>query len=281
MSKQSKITVKHYLEKKVKPILIYGDTEAYPIYCRITYKRKTTNFKSFTNTLMSEKAYNYYCENNSIYNHETHPPTTFTLDEEIRFIEQSIKRMTEAETDLDVFNEYFLHNLKKYLEPLKERLITLGWFAYHSVDFSKEPTEKKYYKDGVIKPMTVTQILKAKPSKEESRLINLYPKEEFFSNPKRFYELFNKENSLLYNIETFYSITGLDISMYFFNGTIIYWKVIDLIIKIYYNKTTIEFLENCKPEEIYILSNNLKVDLKKEEIELIFKSLKNRLLMLD
>lgn len=277
MSKPSKITVKHYLEKKVKPILIYGDTESYPIYCRITYKRKTTNFKSFTNTLMSEKAYDYYCKNNSLYNYETHPPTTFTLDEEIKFIEQSIKRMTENEHDLDVFNEYFLFELKKYLEPIDQRLLELGWFAYHTVDLSKEPITKKYYKDGIVKPMTVSQILKAKPSEEQKRLIELYPNEQFYSNPKRFYELFNKENSLLYNIETFNKIVGLDISNYFFNGTLLYWKVIDLVSKLYRGKPTIEFLDNCTVDEIYNLSNNLK----KEEIELAINSLKNNILMND
>ncbi|REG92994.1 hypothetical protein [Flavobacterium aquicola] len=277
MNKPSKITVKHYLEKKVKPILIYGDIEAYPIYCRITYKRKTTNFKSFTGVLMSLKAYDYYCKNNSLYHSETHPSLTFTLDEEIKFIEQSIKRMTENKPDLDVFNEYFLFELKKYLEPIEQRLLELGWFAYHKVDLSKEPIEKKYYKDGIVKPMTVSQLLKIKPSKEKKRLKELYPNDQFYSNPKRFYELFNKENSLLYNIETFNKIVGLDISNYFFDGTLLYWNVIDLIIKQNRGKTTIEFLDNYTINE----AHNLIGIFKKEEIESAINSLKNNILMLD
>lgn len=44
-----KITVKHYLNTKVKPIIYSVDNkEYYPIYTQITYNRKTTQLRSFT-----------------------------------------------------------------------------------------------------------------------------------------------------------------------------------------------------------------------------------------
>lgn len=53
-----KITVKHYLNTKIKPISYFDDGKDYfPIYTQITYNRKTTQLRSFTDAITTKAGF--------------------------------------------------------------------------------------------------------------------------------------------------------------------------------------------------------------------------------
>lgn len=59
-----KITVKHYLNTRVSPMDCFDDGKLYyPIYVQITYNRKTTQIKSFTQIYVTESGYQNYQAN--------------------------------------------------------------------------------------------------------------------------------------------------------------------------------------------------------------------------
>lgn len=61
-----KITVKHYLEKRIKPTNCAGNLY-YPVYIQVTISRKTTQIKSITGIKMTECEFEKY-RNNKNYN---------------------------------------------------------------------------------------------------------------------------------------------------------------------------------------------------------------------
>ena len=118
MNKKSKITVKHYLEKKVKPTVVYPAIElGFPLYYRITYKRKTTNLKSFTGAIMTEKAYEHFKETNKVDNYETNYKRScinLRLENELLFLEKALEEITRNNENISAFDEYFIENLKTF-----------------------------------------------------------------------------------------------------------------------------------------------------------------------
>lgn len=58
-----KITVKHYLNKKLKPIT-FDEEKFYPVYIRIIYNQFSTEKKSESDIWMTEKSYEYHTKNN-------------------------------------------------------------------------------------------------------------------------------------------------------------------------------------------------------------------------
>lgn len=269
-----KITVKHFLETKVKPILIYGDILAFPIYCRVTYNRRTTNFRSFTGVLMSEKAYRYYIDTNKILDDETHQSLTFSLKDEILFITQSINRMVFKDQDLNVFDSEFIYELKKYLEIIEFRILEIAWAFYGGIDLSSTKSEFK-------KTLSVHDILNLKPTDEERRLKEIYPIYDLDSNPKVLYSIFNRNQTLIKNIRILKNILGIDIYRFFFEGTIIVWEIIESIISLYKNRPTIYFIENYDIDLIYDESIRLGFSNNKKTISDFCSLLETDLFRLD
>lgn len=108
-----KITIKHYLNTKLKPITIYENIEAYPLYLQIIYKRKNNTIKSFTGAYMSIKAFEnmqkglFYFDETSVYN-----DYNFRIEEEPKILEFAIKYLDSKKIKYKINNEYFC----KYLE---------------------------------------------------------------------------------------------------------------------------------------------------------------------
>lgn len=274
MSKQSKITIKHYLEKKGNHISLNGGKIGFPLYCQVTYKRKTTKFRSFTLAVMTEIGFNDYSTKNTINLKEAFIPN-LNIEKEVKLIELSIENITKDNEDLNVLDKYFLIELKIYFEPIKERLLKTGWFFFGSIDLSKpiqKPRKKAY---------TVSEILNQKSSDEEIRIGKLYKNTDETMNHKRFYETFNQENTLLENIYRTNTILKTDIKPYFFNGTLLYWEIVELVLMYYKDLTTIEFLEKFSVDDLYKFSQKAKFEFKKEHFELICNELNNRILSLD
>lgn len=266
MANQSKITVKHYLEKKGNYISFNGGKKGFPLYCQVTYKRKTTKFKSFTRAVMTEIGYNDYYQKNIINLDEVFIPN-LDIEKEIKLIELSIKNITIGNIDLNVLEKSFLTSLKVYFEPISQRLIKTGWFFFHTLDLSEKPINSKK------EAYTVDDILNFKPSNEEIRISTLYKSSDKTINHKRFYQTFNEENTLLENIYRINTILKIDIRPYFFNGTLMYWEIVELILIFYKGLTTIEFLERFNIEDLYEFSQKTKYTFIKTDFDKVCKKL--------
>jgi hypothetical protein len=278
MSKTSKITVKHYLEKKVKPMLVYDDIEyGYPLYYRITYKRKTTNIKSFTGAVMTEKAYEYFRSTNEVHSYETNYKAGFThlkLENELLFIEKAVEQIVNQDSDIVVFDEYFVENLKTFFNDLKESLYYQGWYSYtQKLDLRvKKQTRKK--------PYTVSEILNQKInlSNEDIDFDNQYKKfsdDEKGYNQERFYHIFNKEKSLIECLNVINDVSEVDLFPYIHKNTLKYWQVIGLILITYPNTVFIDFFVNYDIQRILEVKEKNNVDLTNIEVTDICNKLKN------
>ncbi|MBY0243967.1 MAG: hypothetical protein K2Q03_00775 [Sphingobacteriaceae bacterium] len=275
MKKQSKITVKHYLEKKVKPQLVYSDSPlGHPLYYRITYKTKTTNLKSFTGAIMTEKAYKHFKETNTVLHRETNYKFTninLKLENELFFIEKAIEEIVTKEESITVFDEYFIDNLKTFFKDLKESLYFQGWYKYKQrLDLMPKTKTKS-------KALTVKQLLKMKfePTNEDIQLDKQFDKyKEKGVAQHWFYNIFNREESLIHSINILKEVTGFDATPYIHINTIKVWHVIDLITSVYQRTIFIDFLINYDIETIIKQNKGNKI-VSNTEIESICNRLKN------
>lgn len=276
MNKKSKITVKHYLEKKVKPTVVYPDIElGFPLYYRITYKRKTTNLKSFTGAIMTEKAYEHFKETNKVDNYETNYKRScinLRLENELLFLEKALEEITRNNENISAFDEYFIENLKTFFNDLEESLYFQGWYKYvQELDLKEKPINQK--------PLTVKQILNQKfiESKEDIEFNDKYKKFDVDTSyylKEQFYNIFNKDKSLIYCLNTLKETTGFDAFPYIHANTIKFWHVIGLILKVYPNTLFIDFFINFDLQKIIKMNSNNKT-VTNNEIELICNKLKN------
>jgi hypothetical protein len=263
MNKKSKITVKHYLEKKVKPTVVYDDIElGFPLYYRITYKRKTTNLKSFTGAIMTEKAYEYFKKTNKVDDFETNYKGSYInlrIENELLFLEKALEEITRNNENISAFDEHFIENLKTFFNDLEESLYFQGWHKHiQELDLKEKPINKE--------PLTVKQILNKKTDDYDDDT-NYHLKGEF-------YHIFNKDKSLIYCLNTLKETTGFDAFPYIHANTIKFWHVIGLILKVYPNTLFIDFFINFDLQKIIKMNSNNK-NVTNNEIELICNKLKN------
>lgn len=97
-----KITVKHYLEKRVNP-LDWSDIDnklqdklLYPVYVQIVNKRKTIQIRSFSEVLMTEKGFKVFIETGKTLSNETctvfsYKDNSIELNKEIDLIQKVVK----------------------------------------------------------------------------------------------------------------------------------------------------------------------------------------------
>lgn len=279
MKKPSKITVKHFFEKKVKPQLVYNDLElGHPIYYRITYKRKTTNIRSFTGAIMTEKAYNKFNETNEVDIYETNYSNqnpNLKLENELIYIRKALDFIIEENENISAFDDSFVENLKTFFIDLKETLYTQAWRYYiQNIEFKTAQTKTKF------KQYTLEQVLKLKqppPTKEDIDFDNSFNsidenKRHFLQ--EQFYYIFNKEQSLFYSLNTLKEVTGFDAFPFIHKNTIKFWHVINLILIVYPNTIFIDFLINFDLDKIIKANNNNNL-VTNEEIKIICNKLKN------
>jgi len=251
MAKQSKITVKHYLEKKAKP-RHYSEfnkiVETYPLYYRITYKRKTTNLKSFTGRYMAEKRLEEIFENKIDYN--------FYLYNEKKFIELALEDIILKNPDIEIFDNALIDNLKHYFLNLKDSLFYLGWLNYkYNID-NETPNNNKLFEEKYSK------------FKNEN---------EYYKN--QFYGVFNKQNSLILNLFIVKKVTGYDLEPYINTETLKFWYVINLILIVYSdweNSNFINLFVNYDLDKLVLINQKQKYPVSNIEIDLISKTLINK-----
>ncbi|MDV3950499.1 hypothetical protein CMT75_18450 [Elizabethkingia anophelis] len=270
----SKITVKRFLNKKVKPIQVYNDISelGYPLYYSITYQRKTQHIKSFTGAIMTEKAFAYLEENNKPYSYETNykDVSIITVEKEKELIFNAVKFMTETEKRKDIFKEDFTPRLKEYFSPLKDSLFYLGWYNYkQTLELKKESKRKK--------PYTVKEIysLEFKTTDDEKRINEVYKNSKNIDFDIRdFYYIFNQDKNLLLSIKILENITGIGIKKYFYENTLKIWYVIDLILQSYQENVMIEFIINYNLDRLTDLNKKYSYPVTNEEIKTISNKLK-------
>ena len=267
MNKLGKITIKHYLEKKGNHIIFNREKKGFPIYCQVTYNRKTTKFRSFTLCVMTEIGFKDYQTKNIINLTESYTPN-LDLKKEIILLELSIKDIIKKSKELNVLEKSFLKEIKIYFEPVRNRLIKIGWFFFCNIDLSERKETKKTY--------TINELKNRKNTKEENRILKLYNSE--INNAKYFYNSFNQKNTLLQNIDIVNKVLKTDIKPYFYNGSIMYWEIVEIIIKYYRDVTTIEFLQNFDIQNLYIEIEKTNLKFEKEDFNYICNELLNRLI---
>jgi hypothetical protein len=97
---------------------------------QITVNRKTTQIKSLTETLMSEKAFEIYTTTGTIYNYETSIGkfTPFKIEDENRLIEESICFMEKMlGKTYNLSKKRVRNNLDKMLSNAMECFIYAAW----------------------------------------------------------------------------------------------------------------------------------------------------------
>lgn len=113
-----KITIKHYLNKRLQPKIIYGEIIAYPIYLQIIAQRRTQQIKSFTAAYMSEKAFEILQSggNRSKWMYETNQTEwmTTSLEDEPKILEAAIRYLIENNIKYSLKSGKFREFIEKY-----------------------------------------------------------------------------------------------------------------------------------------------------------------------
>lgn len=124
-----KVTVKLYLEKKVKPIESHTGPLAYPVYVRITVNRRTTQIKSITETFMSEDAFVFYTDTGCINHFETErfKFEYFSFDEERALIQRSVEILLDKDNDYNFSDGNIREHLMYMLKSTRDAFIYTGW----------------------------------------------------------------------------------------------------------------------------------------------------------
>lgn len=252
----AKITVKRFLNKKIKPIEVYSDLLdlGYPLYYSITYNRKTQYVKSICGAVMTQKAFDFLQENSEPLNYETNYLNfnfTIKLSSELDYIAKAVHFIVNENKQENIFDEDFIPKLKSYFERLDISLFNIGWLKYDWIIEPKNILEKG-------KAYTPKEILSLKIEKTEDqeRIDNLYlnRKDKFFEIEQLYFS-FNKEKNLIKNIQTIENILNINLEQYFYSDTIKFWYVIDLIV-LYHNKIS----ENYMSIKIdFIINDDLEV----------------------
>lgn len=110
-----KITIKHYLNTKVAPIIIYGKVEAYPLYLQFIVNRKTQQIKSLFDVYMSKKAFEEFRNGETNYKKETNIKNyvfDFDFEDEPKQLETAIRFLLDNNIKFNLkskcFREYIL-----------------------------------------------------------------------------------------------------------------------------------------------------------------------------
>jgi hypothetical protein len=113
-----KITIKHYLNKRLQPSIIYDGITAYPLYLQIIAQRRTQQIKSFTAAYMSEKAFEILQSggNRSKYMEETNQTewVGIYLEDEPIILEAAIRYLIENNIKYSLKSEQFREFVENY-----------------------------------------------------------------------------------------------------------------------------------------------------------------------
>lgn len=292
-----KITIKRFLNKRIKPIQVYRDIEelGYPLYYSITYNRKTQHIKSLTGAVMTENAFNHLQETGEPLHFETNYideiDGALRLQDEIIYLEKAVKFIVIDNERDDIFNKDFTRTLKRFFENLEFSLLDIGWLKY---DFSlknlqhikeqkrQEELKKKGGKIKLKKALTYDDIknMKFELTEDEKRMKILYKGVENSNyEMQNLYYSFNKNKNLITTIRDIKNITGIDITDYFYKDVLKLWYVIHLItISHNRNSPKIDFILDFDPSKYVELNQKYKYPVSDDEIILISNELKYKAL---
>lgn len=276
-TKMSKITVKRFLNKRVKPTQVYSNLDelGYPLYYSITYQRKTQHVRSLTGVIMTEKAFIYFQEQGEPYDYET----SFEIFSDREFLIKELSRVESAvgyivNNDVEnIFDEDFIVKLKTYFKSLSSILISIGW-EKHNWEIKnlnqKSITDFSNIEDFLSHPFET--------SEDEKRINKLY---EDTYDAYFLYHSFNNSENLLVNINRIERILKIDIREYFYADTLKFWSVIDVITQSY-NKgdLIVDFVTNYDIEKFIEKNKELQYPVSDSEIIIVSDILKKYVLML-
>ena len=247
MSKQGKITVKRYLETKVKPVDKYLDKKLrYPLYYRITYKRKTTNVKSFTGLYLSEDILQKLEENPSDFDKK--------VVNELDFLKIALQDIIDKNPNIEIFDNDLILKIKIYFEDLNASLLYLGWIKF---DYNCEND---------------IDIIERNNNDFNSVYSEFGKESKFYQN--QFYGVFNKENTLLTNLYYIKKITGFDLKPYIHKETLKVWYVINLLLTEFSKPSRfIDLFINYDLKNLIKLNEKQNYPVTNNEIHLICKML--------
>lgn len=281
-----KITVKRFFNKKLKtkPIMVYDDLEdlGYPLYYSITYNRKTQHIKSLCGAVMTEKAFNHLEQTNEPLYYETnYLPTEYTvrLKDELFLITKATEIIINSEDYENILDPEFIPRLKEYFEDLRNALYFQGWLKYmQNADLKPKPRKG----NRVPKAYTIADLEKIKPKQKEidfeNAFIGLVDEKDVYYFAQQFYYCFNQKNNLLYNLSVLEKILKIDLTKYIYIDTLKFWQVIHLMELTHEGALLIQFVTDFDPKKYIELNKKMKYSLTDNEIILISKKLKNRVL---
>ena len=107
-----KVTIKHYLNKRLQPSIIYDGITAYPLYLQIIVQRKSQQIKSFFNAYQSEEAFNIMTSGGSKAEY-----INFSIGEEPKAIQTAIEYLIQNNIVYSLKSDCFKEFINTYLEP--------------------------------------------------------------------------------------------------------------------------------------------------------------------
>lgn len=275
-----KITVKRFLQKRLKPIdLNNTEKKAYPLYYSITYNRKTQNIKSPLGAVMSDEALDFLNYTNKIFSSQTLYPYTgknlsdviylegnssyINLEQEAYFLEKSVELIVNDKKKENIFNKDFTPQLKYYFENLKTILYKSIWSNYIQ-NISTNKIENKEKEEGFCK----------KINQDKSN----YFKNNFKYFQPIFYNSFNENKNLLDIIGIIKEVTNIDFRKYFYEDTLKFWEVAKAIELAHGQTCVVDFVVNLNEKKYIEIAAENNFEVTKEEIILIAKKLKNNII---
>ncbi len=282
-----KITIKRYLNKRIKPIQVFINLEelGYPLYYRITYNRKTQDIKSLTGAVMTEKAFNHLQETSEPLYYETNYLKSYSdvkLKDEFNYLQKAVSFIVNERQKIDIFDSEFLEALKSYFEALDTSLFSLGWYDYRHFKSHFLHNKKERQTNKIPKLYTVKDVYnkKIEITEDEKRMQELYKDfslQEF--EMEQFYFSFNRDKNLIASINQIEKVTGKDLKPYFYKDALKYWYVINLVVNSFeHTALKIDFILDFDPAKYIELNRKYKYPVSDDEIILISKELKYKAL---
>lgn len=220
-----KITVKHYLNTRVKPLEL-ADREFYPIYVQVTVDRRTTQIRSFTNGMCTITGMQEYEKTGHFDKLEWFPSEPLNLNREQQRIEDAIKYIIRRK--IDISKKYSLrYALDQLFVPVKKVLLTnlWEWLIVDKGIFETEVEQKTHY--------------------------------------GQLYNTLNPEFTISHNISEIKRLTGLDLTPYIYPRNLELSEDIDVFLDHIYQAGYYSFIDIITIDYTLII-NSLKLHNKDE-----------------
>ncbi len=225
-----KITVKHFLNKKVKPIL-KNESEFYPLYLQIIYSKFSTERRSETGIFMTDSNFEYYLKFDKLSDSEIIETKKWNgIDELKREIEDSMLSIEVIEKyQITVTRSTIFNAIKELSRPSEILLTEILRNSLHS-----DIWEKTIFKELIKKPKQTTTY------------------EDF---------LLCFDGNIIDSINEIESYTGLKLSGFIKESDIVRFQALQVINTISDGKTFAEFILSDYDTELKRIMNVCTLEL--------------------